>query len=75
MERRKLSPDDTSLLGLAAVWAELDAPMPPKGRRARRAEQRGSARTLSVSVPVIIGLGTAVLLALVMMLLLVALTR
>jgi ferric-dicitrate binding protein FerR (iron transport regulator) len=61
------SPDDTSLLGLAAVWSELDAPMPPKraashrhaGRRARRAPR-------SVPTALIVGLAGAVLLALLM---------
>ena len=61
------SPDDTSLLGLAAVWSELDAPMPPKrppahrhaGRRARRPQR-------TAPTALIVGLAGAVLLALLM---------
>ena len=67
------SPDDTSLLGLAAVWSELDAPMPPKraashrhaGRRARRAPR-------SVPTGLVVGLAGAVLLALLMIVVWVA---
>jgi hypothetical protein len=35
--RPKSSPDDTSMLGLAAVWSELDEPLPAKGAGGRRA--------------------------------------
>ena len=67
------SPDDTSLLGLAAVWSELDAPMPPKrmathrhaGRRARRTHR-------SAPTALIVGLAGAVLLALLMIIVLTA---
>ena len=69
----EVSPDDTSLLGLAAVWSELDAPMPPKrtashrhaGRRAGRAQR-------SVPTALIVGLAGAVLLALSMIVVLMA---
>lgn len=70
--RPKSSPDDTSLLGLAAVWSEIDAPMPPKrssgrrgshqrgrSRRARRARRGRRPPTLLV-----IGIGLAIMLTL-----------
>ncbi|HSI93455.1 MAG TPA: hypothetical protein VK925_08130, partial [Jiangellaceae bacterium] len=43
--RPKSSPDDTSLLGLAAVWSEIDEPMPPKRSAGKGGiHQRGRSR-------------------------------
>lgn len=77
--RPKSSPDDTSLLGLAAVWSEIDEPMPPKrsaGKggihqrgRSRRARRARSAQ--SPGVRVMVGLAAAVVLALVVIVFLV----
>lgn len=67
--RPKSSPDDTSLLGLAAVWSEIDAPLPPKrstgGRRAHGRAGRRSHRRRSqpVGKPVLIGLMGSIALA------------
>lgn len=67
--RVKSSPDDTSLLGLDAVWSELDAPLPPKrAKGGRRAHGRAGRRThrrraQSVGKPVLIGLLVSVALA------------
>ncbi|MFW6091709.1 MAG: hypothetical protein ACODAF_07490 [Actinomycetota bacterium] len=67
--RVKSSPDDTSLLGLDAVWSELDAPLPPKratggrrahGRAGRRTHRR---RSQPLNTPVLIGLLGSVALA------------
>ncbi|HET6686250.1 MAG TPA: hypothetical protein VFH02_06965 [Jiangellaceae bacterium] len=59
------SPDDTSLLGLAAVWSELNAPMPPKRRPAHRhAGRRARRPQRSAPTALIVGLAGAVLLAL-----------
>jgi hypothetical protein len=82
--RPKSSPDDTSLLGLAAVWSEIEAPMPPKrspgrggshqrrgARRARRA--RRGRRTQPLGLPVVIGLVVAFAVALGVIAVLVAL--
>ena len=61
------SPDDTSLLGLAAVWSELNAPMPPKRRPAHRhAGRRARRPQRSAPTALIVGLAGAVLLALLM---------
>ncbi|HEX6197492.1 MAG TPA: hypothetical protein VFZ37_16370 [Jiangellaceae bacterium] len=75
--RRKTSPDDTSLLGLSAVWSELDEPLPPKGvaaagrrhagggshgRRAARRRARRAERTIPRGV--MIGVGGALFLVL-----------
>lgn len=63
----KSSPDDTSLLGLKAVWSELDAPMPPKrsrgSRHARGARRRRARRAPGVGAPVLLILTLAVALA------------
>jgi hypothetical protein len=59
--RPKSSPDDTSLLGLHAVWSEIDEPLPPKAEqsRSRRARRRARA-TWSVPAPLVIGISAAV---------------
>lgn len=75
--RPKSSPDDTSLLGLAAVWSEIDEPLPPKssghGASRHREAARGShagrrarraARRRRVAAPVVLGLVGAVVLTL-----------
>lgn len=68
--RPKSSPDDTSLLGLAAVWSELEAPLPPRrpargrrahGRAGRRSHRR---RAQPVSRPLLIGMVSSIALAL-----------
>lgn len=72
--RPKSSPDDTSLLGLAAVWADLDAPVPPKKphrNRHRKGSRHRARRVSSVSMPVAVGLGFAMVLALVVIVFLV----
>ncbi len=79
--RPKSSPDDTSLLGLAAVWSEIDEPLPPKGStrrhagRGRRGGRRGrrARRYQPVARPVVIGLVGAVALTLGVIAILVAL--
>ena len=63
---REASPDDTSLLGLAAVWAELDEPMPPKGRATRRPGRRGRPLSVPAHVPLLVGLAGALVLAVAM---------
>lgn len=57
----KSSPDDTSLLGLHAVWSELDEPLPRKADRhgTRRARRRAKA-PWRVPLPLVIGLSVAV---------------
>jgi ferric-dicitrate binding protein FerR (iron transport regulator) len=61
------SPDDTSLLGLAAVWSELDAPMPPKRQPSHRpGSRRARRRASSVPTALIVGLAGAVFLSLLM---------
>lgn len=45
--RLKKSPDDTSLLGLSAVWSELDAELPPPGAAGRSGRRRSAARRRS----------------------------
>jgi hypothetical protein len=80
--RPKSSPDDTSLLGLAAVWSEIDEPMPPKrsagkggthqrgrSRQTRRARRARPAQ--SPGVRVMLGLAAAVVLALAVIVFLV----
>lgn len=68
--RPKSSPDDTSLLGLAAVWSELETPLPPKrtnGKRranARAGRRSHRRRAQSVGKPVLIGLLSSIVLAL-----------
>lgn len=68
--RPKSSPDDTSLLGLAAVWSELEAPLPPKRTDGkRRANARAGRRThrrraQTVGKPVLVGLISSIALAL-----------
>jgi hypothetical protein len=72
--RLKTSPDDTSLLGLSAVWSELDEPLPAKGTGGKRgasgrhggraARRRARRQAKAVPRPVLIGLGVALLLAL-----------
>ncbi|HEX6233588.1 MAG TPA: hypothetical protein VFZ63_10745 [Jiangellaceae bacterium] len=59
--RPKSSPDDTSLLGLHAIWSEIDEPLPPKTRRrrSRRAHRRARA-TWDVPAPLVIGISAAV---------------
>ncbi|HSJ62179.1 MAG TPA: hypothetical protein VK895_13180 [Jiangellaceae bacterium] len=59
--RPKLSPDDTSLLGLHAVWSELDEPLPPKGSRHLSRRARRQARSAwRVPMPLVIGISAAV---------------
>lgn len=74
--RPKVSPDDTSMLGLSAVWSEMDEPLPPRGfeaggrhsgggshgRRAARRRARRAARTVPRGV--MIGVGGAFFLVL-----------
>lgn len=75
--RPKTSPDDTSMLGLSAVWSEMDEPLPPRGaavaggrhagggnqgRRAARRRARRAERTIPRGVA--IGIGSALALAL-----------
>lgn len=74
--RPKASPDDTSMLGLSAVWSEMDEPMPAKGtevagrhagggnqgRRAARRRARRAERTIPRGV--MIGVGGALFLVL-----------
>lgn len=65
--RPKLSPDDTSLLGLHAVWSEIDEPLPPKGAVARHGTRRvrRQARTAwRVPLSLVIGISAAVVLTL-----------
>lgn len=79
--RPKSSPDETSLLGLAAVWSEIDEPLPPKGASRRRGghgrrsgrRARRARRAQAVSRPVVFGLLGAVVLTLGVIGLLVAL--
>lgn len=78
--RPKSSPDDTSLLGLAAVWSEIDEPMPPKRsadkggthQRGRSHRARRARPAQSPGVRVILGLAAAVALALAVIVVLVA---
>jgi hypothetical protein len=72
---REPSPDDTSLLGLAAVWAELDAPMPPKRRASHRDGRRSRSLAPAMPVALIAGLAAAVLLVVAMFVLLLNLIR
>jgi hypothetical protein len=72
---REPSPDDTSLLGLAAVWAELDAPMPPKRRSTHRQGRRGQLSPSSAPIGLLAGLAAAVVLAVAMIVLLLNLIR
>ncbi|MGH8776042.1 MAG: hypothetical protein ACRDWI_13040 [Jiangellaceae bacterium] len=69
------SPDDTSLLGLAAVWAELDAPMPPKRQPSHRLGRRGERRIPTFPTALLAGLAMAVALALTMIILLLTALR
>lgn len=57
----KSSPDDTSLLGLHAVWSEIDEPFPPKGGApgSRRARRRAKT-SWRVPLPLVIGISVAV---------------
>jgi ferric-dicitrate binding protein FerR (iron transport regulator) len=57
------SPEDTSLLGLAAVWSELEAPMPPKRRPTHRHRAHGKRAVRTYPTALLAGLGAAVLLA------------
>jgi hypothetical protein len=68
---REPSPDDTSLLGLPAIWAELDAPMPPKRRATHREGRRGRPPTIPAGL--LAGLVAAVLLAVAMFVFLLSL--
>jgi hypothetical protein len=72
---REASPDDTSLLGLAAVWAELDAPMPPKRRASHRPGRRTQPVRAAMPVGLLAGLVGAVILVLAMFVLLLNLIR
>jgi hypothetical protein len=67
---REPSPDDTSLLGLAAVWAELDAPMPPKRRTSHRDGRRSRSLAPAMPMALVAGLAGAVALAVAMFVLL-----
>ena len=59
--RPKSSPDDTSLLGLRAVWSELDEPLPPKaGRHGSRRSRRRVRTSWRVPLPLVIGISVAV---------------
>lgn len=75
--RPKTSPDDTSLLGLSAVWSKMDEPLPPRGatgaggrhagggshgRRAARRRARRAERTIPRGV--VVGVGGALVLVL-----------
>jgi ferric-dicitrate binding protein FerR (iron transport regulator) len=57
------SPEDTSLLGLAAVWSELEAPMPPKRQPTHRHRAHGKRAVRTYPTALLAGLGAAVLLA------------
>ena len=57
------SPEDTSLLGLAAVWSELEAPMPPKRQPTHRHRAHGKRAVRTYPTVLLAGLGAAVLLA------------
>jgi ferric-dicitrate binding protein FerR (iron transport regulator) len=57
------SPEDTSLLGLAAVWSELEAPMPPKRQPTHRHRAHGKRSVRTYPTALLAGLGAAVLLA------------
>jgi hypothetical protein len=72
---REPSPDDTSLLGLAAVWAELDAPMPAKRRASHRDGRRSRSLAPTMPVALIAGLAAAVLLVVAMFVMLLNLIR
>jgi hypothetical protein len=61
---REPSPDDTSLLGLAAIWTEIDAPMPPKRRANHREGRRGQPPAIPLGL--LAGLAAAVLLVVAM---------
>lgn len=63
-------PDGTSLLGLAAVWSELDAPMPPKRPASHRHGRRGARRIPTFPTALLVGLAVAVTLALAMIVIL-----
>ncbi len=72
---REPSPDDTSLLGLAAVWAELDAPMPPKRRATHRPGRRGQGSASTLPAALLAGLAAALVLAVAMIAFLLSLIR
>jgi hypothetical protein len=72
---REPSPDDTSLLGLAAVWAELDAPMPPKRHSTHRPGRRAHISASTFPVALLVGLAGAITLAVLMIVLLLNLIR
>jgi hypothetical protein len=57
------SPDDTSLLGLAAVWSELEAPMPPKRQPTHRHRAHGKRGFRPYPRALLAGLVAAALLA------------
>lgn len=83
--RPKASPDDTSMLGLSAVWSEMDEPMPARGaevagrhagggnqgRRAARRRARRAERTIPRGV--MIGVGGALFLVLLSSVVLISL--
>jgi hypothetical protein len=61
--RPKASPDDTSLLGLHAVWSELDEPLPAKGSTGRHGSRRARRRAGTawrVPLPLVVGIAAAV---------------
>ncbi len=69
----KSSPDDTSLLGLHAVWSEIDQPLPPKvGRHGPRRARRRARSAWHVPLPLVIGISVAVGLTLGIILFLVS---
>ena len=80
--RPKVSPDDTSMLGLSAVWSELDEPLPPRGQagtgrhagahRGRAARRRARRAERSIPRGVMIGVGGALFLAMLGSLVLVS---
>ena len=70
---REATPDDTSLLGLAAIWAELDAPMPPKRRATHRPGRRAGLSPSTTPVALLAGLVGALVLAVAMIVLLLSL--
>jgi hypothetical protein len=72
---REPSPDDTSLLGLAAVWAELDAPMPPKRRSKNRPGRRARFSASTFPMALLAGLAGAIALAVMMIVFLLNLIR
>ena len=72
---REPSTDDTSLLGLAAVWAELDAPMPPKRRSTHRQGRRAQLLPSTAPVALLAGLAGALVLAVAMIVFLLSLIR